>query len=115
MNNPFSKGISEPQLSEEEQASMTKAIEDIFRSEQNPVVPEHGGGEDEEGDNDGEEEVVDLEDQNRRTEKLSSVLGMVYKLWWVASGSGAKGLDEAMESLADGGRDRELNFLFVDV
>lgn len=84
-------------LSAEEQSEMTRSVEEIFELE-----------EEADGDevmNDEEEEVIDLEDQERRTQKLMGVMPVLGRLWW----GDDEGLDRAAQKLADGGRDRMLN------
>ena len=82
-------------LSAEEQGTMMKSILEIFELEE---------GEDEEmGDEDEDEVIVDLEDQMRRTERLKGVLSTLAQLWW----SDSDQMDLAAEKLADGSRDRE--------
>ena len=87
-------------LSAEEQSVMMKSIQDIFELEEEP--------EDEEmGDGDEEEPEVDLEDQERRTERLKGVLSTLAQLWW----SDSEHMDLVAEKLANGSRDREYFFL----
>jgi hypothetical protein len=80
-------------LSEEDKISMSKRIQDIFDSE--PADEDQVMGED-----DDEEDEVDLEDQERRTEKLKAVLSPLAQLWW----SSSEHIDLVTEKLADGSR-----------
>ncbi|KAF7949618.1 uncharacterized protein EAE97_003127 [Botrytis byssoidea] len=81
-------------LTEAEQKEMTSSIADIFKLE------ESVSAEDMDMDDDAEE-VVDIEDRERRTERLKAVLGTLAQLWWQDSTS----INEAAEKLADGSRD----------
>jgi hypothetical protein len=86
-------------LDEEEQRNMSRSIIGLFELE------EEGQKEDEvmrEGDEDVEE-VVDVADRARRTERLKQALPMLAHLWWQDS----LFIDEAAEKLADGARDGE--------
>ena len=86
-------------LSVEEQMSMMKSIQAIFELEEElPNEDEEMVGGDEE-----EEPVIDLEDQQRRTERLKGVLSTLAQLWW----SDSVHMDLVAEKLADGSRDRE--------
>ena len=90
------------QLSAEEQSTMMKSIQEIFELEEEEPKEdvEMGEGKDE------EEEVVDLEDQARRTERLKGVLSTLAQLWW----SDSEHMDLVAEKLADGSRDRKLDY-----
>ena len=52
---------------------------------------------------DSDEEIEDLEDQRRRTEKLKEALELLGNLWW----SGSDYMELLTEKLADGSRDRK--------
>ncbi|KAG0649906.1 hypothetical protein D0Z07_3693 [Hyphodiscus hymeniophilus] len=80
-------------LSAEEQWGMMKSIEDIFALEEDENV--------EMGEEGEEEQIVDLEDQENRTERLKGVLSTVAQLWW----SDSQHMDLVAEKLADGSRD----------
>lgn len=102
--NPMS--ISRPlnlnlNLSEGEMLGMLKQIQDIFDSEPDDENEDQVMADD---DEDVEEEV-DLEDQQRRTEKLKMGLSLLAQLWW----SGADQIDLAAEKLADGSRESKSN------
>ncbi|ESZ97480.1 hypothetical protein SBOR_2169 [Sclerotinia borealis F-4128] len=83
------------QLTEEEQKNMSKSIADIFN-----LKEEAENREDVDMDDDAEE-VVDVEDRERRTERLKGALGILAQLWWQDSVF----INEAAEKLADGSRD----------
>lgn len=96
---PFKDGNGEKRhLTEEEQKDMSSSIADIFKLEEQSV-----SAEDVDMDDDAEE-VVDVEDRERRTERLKGALGKLVHLWWQDSIA----INEAAEKLADGSRDREL-------
>ena len=80
-------------LSAEEQSLMMKNIAEIFALEEEEDVEME----------DDEEQVVDVEDQERRTAKLKGVLPTLAQLWW----SDSEHMSMAAEKLADGSRDRE--------
>jgi hypothetical protein len=82
-------------ISAEEQSYMIKSIQAIFETEEEPSKEDEG---------EDEEPVVDLEDQQRRTERLKGVLSTLARLWW----SDSEHMDSVAEKLADGSRDREL-------
>ncbi|KAM0142630.1 hypothetical protein ACHAP3_001736 [Botrytis cinerea] len=84
-------------LTEEEQKDMSSSIADIFKLEEQSV-----SAEDVDMDDDAEE-VVDVEDRERRTERLKGALGKLVQLWWQDSIA----INEAAEKLADGSRDHE--------
>lgn len=88
-------------ISAEEQSNMMKSIQEIFELEE-----EQTNEEEQMRDEDEEEPPVDLEDQQRRTEKLKGVLSTLAQLWW----SDSDHMDLAAEKLADGSRDRKLIF-----
>lgn len=98
-NVPGQEGMS-ISLSVEEQSIIMKSIQEIFELEESQ--DEEMG----EGDED-EDPVVDLEDQERRTERLRGALSTLAQLWW----SDSELMDLVAEKLADGSRDREF-FLF---
>ncbi|TGO34093.1 hypothetical protein BHYA_0213g00230 [Botrytis hyacinthi] len=81
-------------LTEAEQKDMTTSIADIFKLEESVSAEDVDM-------NDDAEEVVDVEDRERRTERLKAVLGKLAQLWWQDSTS----INEAAEKLADGSRD----------
>ncbi|KAH6707768.1 armadillo-type protein [Leptodontidium sp. MPI-SDFR-AT-0119] len=82
-------------LTTEQAAAMSKSILDIFELEEEPPKEVEAMGDDE------EEEDVDLEDQQRRTERLKGVLSLLAQLWWADSDQ----IDLVAEKLADGSRD----------
>lgn len=82
------------QLTEEEQRNMSTSISDIFKLEEASQAEEP----------DVDDEVVDVEDRERRTERLKGALETLAHLWWQDSIF----INEAAEKLADGSRDREL-------
>ncbi|KAK6614087.1 GTP binding protein [Botrytis cinerea] len=93
---PFKDGNGEKRhLTEEEQKDMSSSIADIFKLEEQSV-----SAEDVDMDDDAEE-VVDVEDRERRTERLKGALGKLVHLWWQDSIA----INEAAEKLADGSRD----------
>ncbi|KAM0153144.1 hypothetical protein ACHAPG_007246 [Botrytis cinerea] len=95
---PFKDGDGENRhLTEEEQKDMSSSIADIFKLEEQSV-----SAEDVDMDDDAEE-VVDVEDRERRTERLKGALGKLVQLWWQDSIA----INEAAEKLADGSRDHE--------
>lgn len=99
---PFKDGKEKyKQLTEEEQKDMSRSIADIFMLEEQ----DRKGGEEVDMDDDVEE-VVDVEDRDKRTERLKGALGLLAHLWWQDSMS----INEAAEKLADGSRDRKLHF-----
>jgi hypothetical protein len=84
-------------LSAAEQTKSMESIQEVFELE------EDSPKEDEEmGEGDDEEPEVDLEDQQRRTDRLKGVLETLGQLWW----SNSEHMDVAAEKLADGSRDR---------
>jgi hypothetical protein len=84
-------------LSAAEQTKSMESIQEVFELE------EDSPKEDEEmGEGDAEEPEVDLEDQQRRTDRLKGVLETLGQLWW----SNSEHMDVAAEKLADGSRDR---------
>lgn len=85
----------------QEQKSMMESIVQIFHLEEED--DEEMRDEVEDGD---EEVEVDLEDQNRRTERLSGVMDILGKLWWARS----EHFEAVTEKLADGSRDREFSY-----
>jgi hypothetical protein len=92
-------------LSIDDQKAMASKVEAIFELEEmdEPSVDlDMDDGETEDKDT---EQIVDLQDQQRRTEKLKSILPTLGQLWWAAS----EEIDVVTERLADGSRDRELN------
>lgn len=89
-------------LTTEQAAAMSKSILDIFELEEEPPKEVEAMGDDE------EEEDVDLEDQQRRTERLKGVLSLLAQLWWADSDQ----IDLVAEKLADGSRDREYYLFF---
>jgi hypothetical protein len=86
-------------LDEEEQRNMSRSITALFELEEEAEKEDEVMGE---GDEDTEE-VVDVEDRVRRTERLKKALPMLAHLWWQDS----LFIDEAAEKLADGARDGE--------
>ncbi|APA06669.1 hypothetical protein sscle_02g014390 [Sclerotinia sclerotiorum 1980 UF-70] len=92
---PFGNGKEYKKLSEEEQRNMSASIADILKLE------EQAGGVEEVNMDDDAEVVVDVEDRQRRTEKLKGALGILAHLWWQDSVS----INEAAEKLADCSRD----------
>ncbi len=88
-------------LSPKSQNKMMRSIVEIFELKEDPP---HGDVDILEDD---EEPVVDLEDQWRRTDRLSGVLPALAQLWW----SDSDQIDLATEKLGDGSRDRKLFFL----
>ncbi|TVY36666.1 hypothetical protein LOCC1_G006584, partial [Lachnellula occidentalis] len=84
-------------LSEDAMLAMLKQIRDIVDSEPEDENEDQVMAED---DEDVEEEV-DLEDQQRRTDKLKMALSPLAQLWW----SGSEQIDLAAEKLADGSRE----------
>ena len=107
VGNAFSVNLGQGSLnlSVEEQGGMMKSIGEIFELEE-----EVQGENDDMADGDEEESVVDLEDQQRRTERLKGALSMLAQLWW----SDSEHMDLVAERLADGSRDREC-FLFGEM
>lgn len=87
-------------LTEEEQKDMSTSIADVFKLEEDAR-----GGTAMDMDDDAEE-LVDVEDRKRRTERLKGALGKFAHLWWQDSIF----INEAVEKLADGSRDGELFF-----
>ncbi|KAA8576864.1 hypothetical protein EYC84_006908 [Monilinia fructicola] len=79
------------QLTEEEQRNMSTSISDIFKLEEASQAEEP----------DVDDEVVDVEDRERRTERLKGALETLAHLWWQDSVF----INEAAEKLADGSRD----------
>jgi hypothetical protein len=99
VSNVLSADSLSVQLSDEEQSNMMRSIQEIFELEEEEVNEDQGIDD----DDDEEEPVVDLEDQQRRTEKLKGVLTTLAQLWW----SNSEHMDLAAEKLADGSRDRK--------
>lgn len=66
-------------LSTEQAMAMSRSILDIFELE------ETQDEDDKMGEDDDEEEEVDLEDQQRRTERLKGALSILAQLWWADS------------------------------
>ena len=87
-------------LTPEQAATMSKSILEVFELEEEPQDQVMGDGGDDE---------VDLEDQQRRTERLKGVVPLLAQLWWADSDQ----LDLVAEKLADGSRDREYNHIFI--
>jgi len=79
-------------LTPEQAATMSKSILEVFELEEEPQDQVMGDGGDDE---------VDLEDQQRRTERLKGVVPLLAQLWWADSDQ----LDLVAEKLADGSRD----------
>ena len=90
-------GSDRAEISKQEQKEMMESIVEIFHLDEEEVREDVEMGE-------GDEEVVDFEDQKRRTERLSEALEMLGKLWWARS----EFVEVVTEKLADGSRDREL-------
>ena len=89
-------GPEDLRLGVEEQNSMMKSFGEIFELEQTQE-------EDEEMiDGSEEENPFDLEDQQRRTERLKGVLRTLAQLWW----NDSEHMNSIAEKLADGSRDR---------
>ena len=88
-------------LTNEEQIKMLKSIEDVFEPGEDAPNDDVDIGDDDEEDS--AESAVDLEDQNRRTERLKGILSTLAQLWWV----GSEQMDLVAEKLADGSRDRK--------
>ena len=91
-------GLTQPNpgnmsLSEEDLKAMNKRIQEISQLEEDDESADVGMDED-------AEPVLDLEDQNRRTEKLKGILSTLAQLWW----SDSDQLDSVVEKLADGCR-----------
>jgi hypothetical protein len=86
-------------LSPEEQKEKMNSIAEIFQLDED--VPK----DDEEMDVDEEDtaQIVDLEDQERRTERLRGAMSALAQLWWASSDQ----MDIAVEKLADGSRERK--------
>jgi hypothetical protein len=99
MNYALNSGSLSLNLSPKEQTELMAGIEAIFQSD--GELP----SEDQEmaDDDDDDEPKVDLEDQQKRTEKLKGVLPTLAQLWWCHS----EHIDLAAEKLADGSRNRE--------
>lgn len=95
MSNVLSASSSNIHLSAKEQSDMMQSIQDIFQLEEEQV------DEDEEMNGEDGEPEIDLEDQQRRVEKLKGVLTTLAQLWW----SDSQHMDVAAEKLADGSRD----------
>jgi hypothetical protein len=87
-------------LSPKSQNKMMRSVVEIFELEEDFPHEDVEMGEDD------EEPVVDLEDQRRRTERLSGILPALAQLWW----SDSNQIDLAAEKLGDGSRDRKLFF-----
>jgi hypothetical protein len=86
-------------VSEAEAKAAMQSILDIFDlDEELPGQPREN-----EQDDDDTELPIDLEDQNRRTERLRSVYPALDQLWW----TGSDYMTGAAEKLADGCRDRK--------
>ncbi|KAK0122658.1 hypothetical protein ONS96_009696 [Cadophora gregata f. sp. sojae] len=80
-------------LTPEQAAAMSKSVLDVFQLDEEPQNEDQAMG-------DGDD-VVDLEDQQRRTERLKGVLPILAQLWWADSDQ----IDFVAEKLADGSRD----------
>ena len=105
VSNVLAEHQSSGPLSPQSQKKMSRSIVEIFELEEEPV------NEDEEmGEADDEEPVVDLEDRRRRTDRLRDALPTVAQLWW----SDSDQIVLVAEKLGDGSRDRKLS-LFVTV
>ena len=87
-------------LTPEQAATMSKSVLEVFELEEEPQDQVMG---------DGSDDDVDLEDQQRRTERLKGVVPLLAQLWWADSDQ----LDLVAEKLADGSRDREYIHIFV--
>src|ERR1700709_1587019 len=70
MGSQLNAGATYPLLSDEEQSIMIQSISNLFELEEEPVDED----EMEDVDDGGEAVVVDLEDQQRRTERLKSAM-----------------------------------------
>jgi hypothetical protein len=82
----------------EEQKGYMQSIIDIFElSEEEEEEPDDGD------DDMSIERPIDLEAQQRRTEKLRGVRSALDRLWW----SNSEFMSDAAEKLADGSRDRK--------
>lgn len=97
-NYAFNSGFLKLNLSAEEQTNLMASIEAIFQSEEESPNEDQAMA-----DADDEEPMVDLEDQQRRTDKLKSILPTLAQLWWCRS----EQMDLVTEKLADRCRNRE--------
>lgn len=84
-------------LSIEEQIALSKKVIDIFD------LVDWQNEQDVEMDDDAEEPVIDVDDQEKRTESLKTVLPTIAQLWW----AGSEQMDVVTEKLADASRDRK--------
>ena len=105
MNYAFTSDSLSLHLSAEKQTELMESIEAIFQPEEEEALH----GDQEMPDADDEEPEVDLEDQQKRTEKLKSILPTIAQLWWCRS----EHMELATEKLADGSRNRECTSLLV--
>lgn len=96
MNYAFTSDSLSLHLSAEKQTELMENIEAIFQPEEEEALH----GDQEMPDADDEEPEVDLEDQQKRTEKLKSILPTIAQLWWCRS----EHMELATEKLADGSR-----------
>lgn len=100
LENVLSHPSSKISLSPQSQTKMSRSIIEIFDLEEETTNDDVEMGE----EDDDDEPVVDLEDQQRRTERLRRVLPALAQLWWSESGQ----IDLVAEKLGDGSRDRKL-------
>ncbi|XMA10138.1 hypothetical protein WAI453_002929 [Rhynchosporium graminicola] len=84
-------------LTTEQAAAISKSILEMSHLEEDPVKEDQVMR----GSDDEIEEVVDVEDQERRTARLKGVPPLLAQLWWADS----ERIDMVAEKLADGSRD----------
>ncbi|PBP17238.1 GTP binding protein, partial [Diplocarpon rosae] len=83
-------------LSAEKARCISKSILEILKLEEEPRNEDQKTE-----DHDDEEEVIDLENQQQRTERLKEALPVMAQLWWADSDQ----INLVAEKLADGSRD----------
>ena len=99
MNYAFTSGSLSPNLSAEKQTDLVGSIEAIFQSEEGEASHE----DQEMSDVEDEEPEVNLEDRQKRTDQLKSILPTLAQLWWCRS----EHMELATEKLADASRNGE--------
>ena len=98
MSYAFDSGSFSLSLPAEKQTDLMESIEAVFQYEEKSTNDDQ-----EMLDAEEEEPEVDLEDQQRRTEKLRGVLPTIAQLWWCRS----EQMAPVTEKLADASRNRE--------
>lgn len=103
-NYAFTSGSLSLSLPADKQVEMMDSFEAIFQ------LDEEASTEDQEMlDDDEEEPQVDLEDQQKRIDKLKAILPIIAQLWWCQSDY----MVQATQKLADGSRNRKSKLFLI--